>query len=143
MEVVVCRACKNLFHYIAGPRLCAACQKKEEEKFKAVKDYLVRYPGASLPQLSEATGVSRQLILKFLRQDRLKVSDESDIKLECERCGKKIASGKRCKECEMELLQALKQMKASFANKPIEEVKEKSPARMRFLNSDESKYKRE
>ena len=139
MEVVVCRHCKNLFHYITGPRICPVCRKQEEERFKAVKEYLLRYPGASLPQVSEATGVSRQMILKFLREDRLKVSDESEISLVCERCGRKIQSGKRCSQCEAELLKALNEMKASFASKPTE-TKEKTPAKMRFF--DASKYKK-
>lgn len=136
METRICLSCKHMFHYIAGPVVCPQCREKEEQQFKIVKEYLREYPGATLTQVSEATGVSSKLILRFLREERLEVTSDSAISLVCERCGKKILTGTRCSECSAELMKTLNQMKGSF----VGEKKEDTKSKMRFL--DANQYRR-
>lgn len=137
METRICESCKHMFRYIAGPVICPQCRAKQEELFKLVKEYLREHPGANVPEVTEATGVSSKLILRFLREGRLEVTEESPIALTCERCGKRILTGVRCEACERVLLKELNQIKGSFVGKAD---KEQTQARMRFLNA--SDYKR-
>lgn len=102
MNVRNCKKCGRLFVWTGVP-ICPQCQKEEEEDFKKVKDYLYEYPGATLPQVSQATGVSPEKILRFLKEERLEIVGESNIVLECERCGKAIKTGRLCDECKKEV----------------------------------------
>lgn len=130
MDVRVCHGCKRMFQYIAGPILCPNCRQKEEEMFQTVRDYLRENPGANMYQVSQATKVSAALIEKFLREGRLQVSKDSPIALACEKCGRKITTGRLCSECKKEISNTLSDMKRGLV-KPKEDD---SSARMRYLN---------
>ena len=133
MELKVCHGCKKMFQYITGPVLCPKCKQYEEELFQKVKDYLRENPGDNMYEVNKATGVSSTLIEKFLRQGRLQVAADSPIALTCERCGKKIATGKYCNECKKEMAEALTDAKKSLT-KP-EASNDQSGAKMRYLKS--------
>lgn len=134
MEVQVCRNCKKMFQYIAGPVLCPKCKQLEEELFLKVKEYLRENPGSNMYEINQATGVSAALIEKFLRQGRLQVSVDSPIALVCERCGKKIVTGRYCNACTNEVTEELNELKNSMA--PQSKVQDDHKAKMRFLQSD-------
>ena len=129
MDVRVCRGCKKMFQYIAGPTLCPNCKQKEEEMFQAVKDYLMDNPGANMYQVSQATKVSAQLIEKFLREGRLQVSPDSPIALSCEKCGRKISTGRLCSECKKQINDTLADMKRGLVKPKTDDAS----ARMRYL----------
>ena len=136
MEVKVCKSCKHMFQYIAGPILCPKCRQIEEQAFEAVRDYLRENVGASLADVSEATGIATKTILRFLREGRLEVTKDSPIALVCETCGKRILTGLRCSECEAKMLNSLQQMKGYLVEKNEDEAR----AKMRFL--DAKQYRR-
>jgi len=102
MNVRNCRRCGKIYHYDGSP-ICPQCRKEEEEDFKRVKDYLYEHPGATLPEVANATKVSPEKILRFLKEERLEIVGESNIILECERCGKAIKTGRLCDECKKEV----------------------------------------
>lgn len=93
MEVKVCKSCKSMFQHIAGPIMCQKCRAIEEDRFQIVKEYLRENPGTSLMVVSAETGIESKIILRFLREERLEVSEDSPISLVCEQCGKKIFTG--------------------------------------------------
>lgn len=130
MEVKVCKSCKGMFQYIAGPIMCPRCRAIEEDQFQIVKDYLRKNPGANLAEVSIETGVESKVILRFLRDERLEVAEGSPIALVCEQCGKKILTGTRCSACEAQMLKSLNEMKGHF----IEKSNDAAKARMRFLD---------
>ena len=134
MEVKVCRNCKKMFQYTTGPVLCPKCKQLEEEMFLKVKDYLRENPGSNMSDVSQATNVSATLIEKFLKQGRLQVSQDSPIKLTCDKCGKKITTGKFCDSCKKEILEGLSEVKHSMVEQQAKEVQRE--AKMRFLQSD-------
>ena len=140
MEVKVCRGCKKMFQYITGPVLCPKCKQLEEEQFLKVKDYLRENPGSTMYAVTQATGVSAALIEKFLKQGRLQVAENSPIALICERCGKKIPTGKFCNACKKEISEELTGVKNSIVAK--EKEKENAQAKMRFLQSDKLGHER-
>ena len=130
MDVRVCHGCKKVFQYIVGPTLCPRCRQKEEEMFQIVKDYLRENPGANMYEVSQATSVSAALIEKFLREGRLQVSPDSPIALACEKCGRRISTGRLCSECKKEINNTLNDMKKNL----VKAKEDDSSARMRYLN---------
>jgi len=102
-EIRNCRRCKRIFMYTTGPQLCDACKKQEEEDFEKVRKFLREFPGATIQEVSSATGVSAQLIYRFLKEGRLEVAENSPIALLCENCGVRITSGRFCVNCSKKL----------------------------------------
>ncbi len=107
-EIRNCPRCGKVFNYIARP-ICGRCMQDEEEEFKKVKEYIDEYPGANMPEVSDATGISVDKIMRFLRDERLEISGEdSNIFLECERCGRSIRTGRFCDKCKDEIQNELR-----------------------------------
>jgi hypothetical protein len=102
-EIRNCRRCKRIFMYVTGPQLCDECRKKEEEEYERVRKFLREYPGATIQEVSNATGVSPQLIYRFLKEGLLEVAPDSPITLLCENCGVRIQSGRFCVNCSRKL----------------------------------------
>lgn len=134
MEVKACRRCGKIFQYITGAPICPKCKKVEEDLFQDVKAYLRENKGASMQEVTEATGASVSMIERYLREGRLEVTTESLISLSCEQCGAKIRTGRLCDKCRSNLSSDL-----SAAAKSIQDShqvrREKDKEKMRFLNS--------
>lgn len=106
MELRNCPECGRLFAYVTR-NLCPACLEKEGEYFKKVEEFLRGHGGATITEISEATGVPEDKVISFLREGRLVASSDS-LLLECERCGKPIRTGRFCDACRMALETSLK-----------------------------------
>lgn len=134
MEVKSCKKCNRLFQYLSGPVICQNCKEDEEKIFKVVKEYIRENKGATIEEVSRETGASVSMIEKFLKQGRLEVAEGSPIETNCERCGKKIRSGKYCTSCRESIASNLDEMAQGIrgGSKKDEDVK----ARMRFLNGN-------
>jgi len=74
-----------------------------------------------MQEVSDNTGVSPAKISRWLKEERLEVSEDSPVALNCEKCGVRIRSGRFCVECSkglaremmnvgMELKQSLSKM---------------------------------
>ena len=137
MEIKICRSCKKMFQHITGPELCPKCKQAEEEMFQNVKEYLREHPGANMYEVNQETGVSATLIEKFLRQGRLQVATDSPIGLNCERCGRKITTGRFCNSCKNEVTNELNEAKRMLAG-PGKNNSDTGP-KMRYLKSDNIK----
>ncbi len=136
MNVRNCRMCGRIFNYLTGNILCQGCREKMEVKFQEVKEYIRAHPGVGIPEVSEACDVEPSQIRQWLREDRLEVTEDSAIFLNCEGCGGPIRSGRFCEKCKADVnngfREVLKENKAKvFAAQPKEDKREN--ARMRFL----------
>lgn len=133
MEVRPCKNCKRLFNYLGGSAICPACVEKLEEKFKEVKDYIREKPHASLQEVSEANDVSVKQLKAWVREERLKFSDDSPVGIECMNCGAMIKCGKYCDACRGKMIN---QLGHAMPEPPKEEVKKKTSDgnKMRFLD---------
>lgn len=121
MELRNCIKCGKLFIYTNNP-YCPDCRASDEKDFRMVKDYLYDNPGKSLKEISEATDVSPDRILKYLREGRLEVAGEEESSfLKCERCGKGIKSGRYCNKCSLEIKNEL--LNSFNIKKPAKNVK--------------------
>lgn len=131
-ELRNCPECGRVFAYTGLRNLCPQCIEEEEKKFVKVRQYLRDHSGASVFEVAEATGVKEEVILRFLREGRLKTKNLSqEVALECARCGKRILSGKYCADCLAELTKDFKRAQAEEdkKEKPAADIKRRSRER--------------
>ena len=135
MDVRNCRKCRKIFNYVMGPILCPGCREDEEEKFQEVKKYVQDKPGSGIQEVSEACDVSVSLIRQWLREERLMLTDESPMGINCEHCGRMIKSGRFCVECRTSMRNVLQSAmgKATYVQPKKDN---RDGARMRFLDQD-------
>lgn len=135
MQVANCKGCGRLFNVMGSEKICPNCQKKLEDKFDEVKKFIEDNPNSSVEVVAKETEVSMKQIRKWIREERLTLSEASEIGIECESCGKLIKTGRFCDECKANLTNTL----GGMIKKPKEpEVKKtvRDGNRMRFLQSD-------
>ena len=120
-ELKNCEQCGEIFAAVVDSKICPKCKKKEEEAFQTVYRYMSKRKNreATMNEIIEATGVGEDLIIKFLKQNRLRASQFPNLAYGCEKCGKKITEGRLCKECASTIQAALKQ------HEEIESLEEK------------------
>jgi len=109
MEVKQCEFCRMLYQS-PGNRLCNDCLIKVDEDFIKIREYLYEHDGAGIEEVSEATGVTRKIIMFLLKEERLLVSSDSmggGGILICEACKKPINTGRICESCKKEVISAL------------------------------------
>ena len=102
MQAMNCPKCGRVFSSMGAP-ICPACTKKEEELFTEVKRFLAENKGATMTEVSEATGATKQKILRYIKEGRLEATKGMDGEVTCEGCGKKITRGKCCESCLVKL----------------------------------------
>lgn len=134
MNVSNCKSCGRLFNVISNTRICPDCQRKLEEKFQEVKEYLKENPFANIDVLSKECDVSVKQIKEWVREERLVFAEGSMDGIECEQCGKLIRTGKYCDECKVKITNNLRQgINAPTKAEPVKKERERD--RMRFLQN--------
>lgn len=93
-----CALCGTLFYSYSGKRRCPECLEAEQEAFDTVVAYIRDSRERSIPRIAEATGVQRHLILRWIRQKRLRL-EVVPGELDCRRCGAPIHEGSFCESC--------------------------------------------
>lgn len=102
-EIRNCPRCGKIFTYFGRP-ICNNCIDTEENEFKMVKEYIYDNPGATISEVSQETEVTVEKIMRFLREERLEIkSENSNLLLACEKCGRAINSGRFCENCKGQL----------------------------------------
>lgn len=126
MNLRNCNRCGKVYVY-DGFNICLDCRRAHEEDFKKVKEYLDEHPGATVVEVSEATGVETKKIIQFLKEGRLEIRDDKNIILTCERCQKPIRTGRFCDQCAVELQREINEIasKSQAYNKASERMKER------------------
>jgi flagellar operon protein (TIGR03826 family) len=85
--------------------ICQDCYKVEEKQFETVYRYMRKRENraATIRQIVEATEVSEELILKFIKSGRIQVAHFPNLGYPCDKCGRIIRTGKLCERCLTEL----------------------------------------
>ena len=91
-------------------RLCPECQKKLDERFEETKEYLNEHPDASMEELSRDLKISVKQIIRWIREERLVLSNPMSADITCESCGKPICSGRYCEKCKKRIASDLMEM---------------------------------
>jgi flagellar operon protein (TIGR03826 family) len=129
-QLVNCRKCGKLFLRIKN--VCEECYKKQEDDFKSVTDYLRDFPGSTIHELSEATGVSIGQIREYILANRILASNFMNISYPCETCSSLIQTGKICSNCQDTLNKLAKKMEQKVTNR----VKEKTGKSGGYITRD-------
>ena len=134
MNIKNCRNCGKMFNYITGPVVCPNCREAVEAKFQEVKQYIRDHKGVGIAEVSEACSVDPAQIRAWLRDDRLEVTEDSALMLNCESCGAPIRSGRFCDRCKANMANSFGNILNS--NKPKQEPKkpDRESPKMRFLD---------
>jgi flagellar operon protein (TIGR03826 family) len=95
-----CSRCGALFVQVVRD-ICPTCYQMIEKEYEACATYLRKREnrGATIYQLSEATGVSVKQITRFIREGRISIANNPNMGYPCERCGSLIRSGQYCDDC--------------------------------------------
>ncbi|MGN0402319.1 MAG: flagellar protein [Acetatifactor sp.] len=137
MNIRNCRSCGKIFNYITGIPICPMCREKMEAKFQEVKEYIREHKGAGISQVAEACDVEPAQIQQWLREERLEVTEDSALFLNCDVCGAPIRSGKYCEKCKLNMTRELKDVMHSARDNAARPGatgnKSEGNARMRFL----------
>ena len=133
MEVRNCKGCGMLFNYMGGVPLCPSCLKKLDEKFEVTKEYVRENPHANIQVVAEECEVSVAQIKRWIREERLAFSEESQIGIECEGCGKMIRTGRFCDSCKTRMANQFQNLYEKPKVEPKKEEREKD--KMRFLDT--------
>ena len=134
MDVRNCKKCGRMFNYAMGPAVCPRCKEDLEEKFQEVKKYVYEHQGCGIQEVSDECEVSTQQIKQWLKEERLEFSSDSQVMINCEKCGVPIRSGRFCDKCKNDMthnLQSAYKKAAVTVQKPKES---KENPKMHFLD---------
>lgn len=108
------RNCANCGKLFSAPnpsmKFCLECERKDQEQFDQVKEYLKEHATATVIEITKETGVERKRLYEWVRSGRLDVAGIEDLGLRCEGCGMAITSGRFCLECAARLQQDAKRL---------------------------------
>ncbi|SHE46835.1 flagellar operon protein TIGR03826 [Thermoanaerobacter uzonensis DSM 18761] len=139
MEIRNCKRCGRLYTY-TGIDLCPECYRQDEEDFMKVRDYLDAHPSATMLEISQNTQVSIKKIMDFLKEGRLILtSNNVNIGLKCEKCGKPILTGRFCEECKTKLAKEL--MKGYSIQSDDKEEEKQTGERLYVYENNKKKKK--
>ncbi|WP_108668999.1 TIGR03826 family flagellar region protein [Peribacillus acanthi] len=104
-ELANCPKCDSIFLKSAFRDVCEACFKEEEKLFEKVYNFIRKKENrtATMMQVVEGTGVTEDLIVKFIKAGRLKLAQFPNLGYSCEKCGTTIRDGKLCGACATQL----------------------------------------
>ena len=108
-KVKVCKKCKKIYPDTGyGGDYCPSCHKADEMILEQLQQYVEINSTDSMEIVSEKTGIEDKIIIQYLKDKRLIVSEDSPLYIECEMCRKKIHTGRLCIVCSQKLNQLFK-----------------------------------
>lgn len=108
-ELANCSRCNTVF--VKSTRtVCQECFKEEEKAFQIVYTFLREHKNreATIIEIVEETGVEEGLIIKFMKEKRLRLTDHPNLGYPCEKCGIPITTDRLCSNCSEGLIRDIK-----------------------------------
>ena len=111
-----------------GEELCKDCRIIEEEKERAVINYVRDHQGCPISEVVEKTGVPDTFVKNMVSKGHFANVKRSDLYYPCQSCGKPIKNGTYCINCLRSLRNETKKMAdqsaivAGLSNKPISKM---------------------
>jgi len=104
MQIENCNSCGAVF---VDPvrKICKDCYDAEEKAFQTVYRFITNKANreATIAEIVRATDVEESLIIKFMKENRLRASQFPKLFYPCENCGVDIGEGRWCGGCTKEL----------------------------------------
>ncbi len=95
-----CKRCGKEFEAtLISNGLCADCASEIQDKYHQVRDYLWDHPNTSASVVARDCNCSVHQVMRWVKEGRFLVSEDSRVFLTCENCGRKIVSGIFCDSC--------------------------------------------
>lgn len=88
--------------------MCSDCLKDIEVEYQECAQFLREQKGATIHEVSEATGVSIRQITKFIREGRISIANAPNLSYPCEVCGTLIRESNMCESCRTRLTKELR-----------------------------------
>lgn len=109
-DLTNCPNCDSIFLKTKFRDVCDPCFKAEEILFEKVYQFIRKKENrtASMVQVIEGTNVEEELIVKFIKNGKLKLTQFPNLGYKCEKCGSTIREGKLCLTCSDHLRDQLK-----------------------------------
>ncbi|WP_042350844.1 TIGR03826 family flagellar region protein [Bacillus massiliigorillae] len=109
-DVSNCPKCRAIFLRTKFRDVCDKCFKEEEKIFEEVYQYIRKKENrkAMINQVVEDTGVDEDLLIKFIKMGKLKLSQFPNLGYKCESCGSFIQEGSLCATCTNNMRKQLK-----------------------------------
>ena len=112
-----CKKCNRLFSAVNGTSLCSRCSNEADDGFGRVREYIYDNPSANVKDVAHGTGVDSEIILKWIREERIVLSERANIAF-CERCDAPTDGARYCGKCIRELSEGLKSGLKEKASQP-------------------------
>ena len=93
------------------------------------------HKGAGIAEVAEACDVEPSQIRQWLREERLEVTEDSAMFLNCESCGAPIRCGRFCDKCKASMKKDFRDIMDSQRTKQLQPRRDKEDGnpKMRFL----------
>lgn len=130
-ELAHCENCEKVFVKTVRS-ICRECYLEEEKMFDKVYAFLrvKENRSATLKEVHEATGVPERIIIKFVKEGRLRTVKFTNLTYPCESCGAPIQSGRLCKAC-------VKKIETELEMAEREEERKKKREKTYYLMEDD------
>ncbi|MFB5661007.1 TIGR03826 family flagellar region protein [Alteribacillus sp. HJP-4] len=95
-----CPHCGDLFVKSLRP-VCNQCHTDMEKKFDEVYRFIRKRENrsASMAEVVEATDVTEEEIIRFIKEGRLRLNQFPNLAYPCDSCGASIREGRLCSSC--------------------------------------------
>ena len=95
-----CEYCAGDLEKIShGLYVCKLCGRENLDFYNRVRNYLNENGPQPMAVIVRQTGVPRESVEYFIKEEMLEIPTASNIRLSCERCGAAIRSGRLCDDC--------------------------------------------
>lgn len=114
-ELRNCPTCGEFFNYTGVRDVCGKCAREEEEMYEKVYRFLRRRENraATIERIVEMTGVTEELLFKWVRRGRLQTAMFPNLGYPCDNCGSLTKKGKLCAACTEDLQSDLRKFQAA------------------------------
>ena len=142
-DLANCSRCGNIFVKTTRD-ICQDCFKEEERQFEIVYNFMKKRVNrqATIPEIVEATSVKEDLIIKFVKEKRLRSAQFPNLTYPCDRCGKEIVEGRLCQACSDDLSGDLKHEHDIEQVRKLNEEREKEKANQTYVAVDKGRTRR-
>src|SRR5690625_4709170 len=103
-ELGNCERCGTVFAKTIRD-ICPVCYREEEKAFQKVYGFLTKRKNreATLKEIVAATEVDEDVIIKFMKENRLRASKFPKLAYPCDKCGVDIIEGRLCMMCSSQI----------------------------------------
>ena len=100
-----CPTCGSMFNYTGLRDVCSTCAQAEETMYESVYKFLRRRENraANIDRIVEVTGVTEELLHRWVRKGRLQPALFPNLGYPCDKCGALTSTGKICDKCTEEI----------------------------------------